>query len=345
MMSKRVFGIDLGTSKLKIYKKGEGIVLDEKNVIAIANKKNLFAAGNEAYEMCEKAPVNISVSCPVKFGVIAEIAHMQMMINHFFEPLIGKKTAFGSAVDFLVAVPTDVTEVEKKSFHDLIHNSIVKTKNIGMVEKPLATALGMDLDIYNAHGVMTIDIGAETTEISILSLGGIVLSKLIPIGGKKIDETIKLFVKKRYNLVIGDKTAEYIKKNLVSAFPSEKESIFVCGRNVVTGLPCEMEIFSDEINEVVKEQLITIIESSRTILERTPPEISADIYRSGVYITGGSSQLRDFDKLFNHETALKVNLSNDPENTVVNGLGVLIESLDTNKMAKNIIQTINGRKK
>lgn len=345
MMSKRIFGIDLGTSKLKIYKKGEGIVLDEKNVVAIANKKYLFAAGNEAYEMCEKAPVNIMVSYPVKFGVIAEIAHMQMLINHFFEHLIGKKTAFGSSVDFLVAVPTDVTEVEKKAFHDLIRNSIVKTKSIGMVEKPIATALGLNLDVFNAHGVMTVDIGAETTEISILSLGGIVLSKLIPIGGKKIDETIKLFVKKRYNLVIGDKTAEYIKKNLVSAFSEEKESIFACGRNVVTGLPCEMEIFSDEINEVVKEQLVTIIESSRTILERTPPEISADIYRSGVYITGGTSQLRDFDKLFNHETALKVNLSDDPENTVANGLGVLIESMETNKLAKNVIQTVNGHKK
>ena len=345
MMSKRVFGIDLGTSTLKIYKKGEGIVLDEKNVVAIANKKNLFAAGNEAYEMCEKAPINIFVSYPVKYGVIAEIAHMQMLINHFFENLIGKKTTFGSSVDFLVAVPTDVTEVEKKAFHDLIRNSVVKAKNIGMVEKPIATALGLNLDVFNAHGVMTIDIGAETTEISILSLGGIVLSKLIPIGGKKIDETIKLFVKKRYNLVIGDKTAEYIKKNLVSAFPSGKESVFACGRNVVTGLPCEMEIFSDEINEAVKEQLITIIESSRTILERTPPEISADIYRSGVYITGGTSQLRDFDKLFNHETALKVNISDDPENTVANGLGVLIESMETNKLAKNVIQTINGRKK
>ncbi len=344
-MSKRIYGIDLGTSKLKMYKKDEGIILDEKNVIAIANKKNLFAVGNEAYEMCEKAPINITVSYPVKFGVIAEIAHMQMMINHFFENLIGKKTTFGTAVDFLVAVPTDVTEVEKKSFHDLIRNSIVKTKTIGIVEKPLATALGMNLDIYNAHGVMTVDIGAETTEISILSLGGIVLSKLIPIGGKRIDESIKLLVKKRYNLVIGDRTAEYIKKNLVSAFPSEKESVFVCGRNVVTGLPCEMEIFSDDINEVVKEHLITIIESSRTILEKTPPEISADIYRSGVYITGGTSQLRDFDKLFNHETALKVNLSDDPENTVVNGLGVLIESLDTNKLSKNIIQIVNGRKK
>lgn len=343
-MSKRMFGIDLGTSTIKIYKKSEGIVLDEKNAVAIANKKTLIAAGDEANEMYEKAPVSITVSYPIKVGVIAEIAHMQTLLNHFFEGLVGKKSAFASASDCLIAVPTDITEVEKKSFYDLIANSNMKCKNIGMVEKPLATALGMGLDIYHAHGILTVDAGAETTEISILSLGGIVLSKLIPVGGRKIDEAIKTFVKKRYNLVIGDKTSEYIKMNLVSAFPQEKESIFVCGRNVVTGLPCEMEIFSDEVNEVVNEHLITIIEAVRVILERTPPEISADIYRSGIYLTGGTARLRDFDKLFTHETALKVNVADDPENTVANGLGELIENLGSNKLSANVIKTFDKRK-
>jgi rod shape-determining protein MreB len=344
-MSKKMFGIDLGTSKIKIYKKGDGIVLDEKNVVAIANKKDLIAAGDEAYEMCEKAPQYISVSYPVKLGVIAEIAHMQLLLNYFFAEMIGKKSAFGGASDFLIAVPTDITEVEKKSFYDLIVNSNVKTKTIGMVEKPIATALGMELDIYNAHGVLTVDIGADTTEISILSLGGIVLSKLLPLGGNRIDEGIKTFVKKRYNLVIGDKTAEYIKTNLVSAFASEKESVFVCGRNVVTGLPCEMEIFSDEVNEVVTELLITIIDSVKMILERTPPEISADIYRSGLYLTGGCSQMRDLDKLFSHETNLKVNLAKDPENTVANGLGALIENGGSHKLSAGVIQTAFAKAK
>lgn len=342
-MSKRVFGIDLGTSKIKIYKKGEGIVLDQKNAIAIANKRNMIAAGDEANEMYEKAPINISVSYPVKFGVIAEIAHMQMLLNYYFDELIGKKSGFGATNEFLIAVPTDITEVEKKSFYDLIASSNAKSKSIGMVEKPIATALGMGLDIYHAHGILTVDVGAETTEISILSLGGIVLSKLIPIGGRKIDESIKQFVKKRYNLVIGDRTAEYIKMNLVSAFPKEKESIFVCGRNVVTGLPCEMEIFSEEVNDIVSEHLISIIEAVRVILERTPPEISADIYRSGIYLTGGSAKLRNFDQLFTHETALKVNVAEDPENTVANGLGELVENLGVNKLSANVIKTF-GKK-
>ncbi len=338
-MSKKMFGIDLGTSKIKIYKKGEGMVLDEKNVIAIANKKDLIAAGDEAYEMCEKAPKNISVSYPVKLGVIAEIAHMQLLLNHFFETLVGKKSAFSAASDFLIAVPADITEVEKKSFHDLIVNSNVKSKTIGMVEKPLATALGMGLDIYNAHGILTVDIGADTTEISILSLGGIVLSKLLPLGGNRIDEAIKSFVKKRYNLVIGDKTAEYIKINLVSAYTDKKESLFACGRNVVTGLPCEMEIFSEEVNGAIKEHLYTIIDSVKMILERTPPEISADIFRAGLYLTGGGSKMRDLDKLFNHEVFLKVNLAEDPENTVAVGLGSLIENTGANKLSASVIQT------
>ncbi|MFA9463630.1 MAG: rod shape-determining protein [Velocimicrobium sp.] len=344
-MSKRMFGIDLGTSKIKIYKRGEGIVLDQSNAIAIANKKNLIAVGDEANEMYEKVPISISVSYPVKCGVIAEIAHMQMLLNYFFDGLIGKKTSIGSTVEFLVAVPTDITEVEKKSFYDLIANSNVKSKNIGMVEKPIATALGMGLDIYHAHGILTVDFGAETTEISILSLGGIVLSKLIPIGGRKIDESIKVFIKKRYNLVIGDKTSEYIKMNLVSAFPQEKESIFVCGRNVVTGLPCEMEIFSEEVNEVVSEHLITVIEAVRVILERTPPEISADIYRSGIYLTGGSAKLRNLDQLFTRETALKVNVVDDPENTVANGLGELVENVGSSKLSANVIKTFGKKSK
>lgn len=344
-MSKRIFGIDLGTSKIKIYKKGEGIVLDQSNAVAISNKKDLIAVGDEANDMYEKVPINISVSYPVKYGVIAEIAHMQLLLNYFFDTLIGKKNGIGATTEFLVAVPTDITEVEKKSFHDLIANSNAKSKSISMVEKPIATALGMGLDIYHAHGILTVDIGAETTEISILSLGGIVLSKLIPIGGRKIDESIKLFVKKRYNLVIGDKSAEYIKMNLVSAIAEEKESIFVCGRNVVTGLPCEMEIFSEEVNEVVSEHLISIIEAVRVILERTPPEISADIYRSGIYLTGGSAKLRNLDQLFTRETALKVNVVDDPENTVANGLGELVENGGTNKLSANVIKNFGKKSK
>lgn len=320
-MSKRIFGIDLGTSMIKVYKKDNGIVLDEKNVIAIANRKNMIAVGNEAYEMFEKAPINIVVSYPVKNGVIADIANMQALLNKFLKDINGTR----HGVQFLIAVPTDVTEVEKRAFYELIANSNAKAKSIGMIDKPVAAAFGIGLDITNARGVMTVDIGADTTEISIMSLGGIVLSKLIPVGGNKLDESIKLFVKKKYNLVIGNKTAEVIKKSLSSALPTDEVSVKVYGRNVVSGLPSEMEIMSSMVYEAVKEHFYTIIDSIKIILERTPPEISSDIIDSGIYITGGSAHIRNLDKLIAEQTDLKINVCQDPENSVVNGLGAIIQ--------------------
>lgn len=321
---KKVFGIDFGTSVIKIYKKGNGVVLDEKNVIAVEKRKNVLAIGNTAYEMLEKAPINIVVSYPVKNGVIADINNMQALLNAFLDALHVKK-GFLSGVDYLVAVPTDITEVEKRAFFDLVESSNGNAKYVGMVEKPIAAALGMELDITTARGVMVVDIGADTTEISIMSLGGIVLSKLISVGGNKLDESIKLYVKKKYNLVIGDKTAEIIKKELSSAIPVEEEEIKVYGRNVVTGLPSEMKISSTMVYEATKEHLYSIVDAIKIILERTPPEISSDIIDSGIYVTGGSSKIKNLKQLFEAETDLKVNIIPNAENAVVNGLGAIIE--------------------
>lgn len=327
-MSRKVFGIDFGTSMLKMYKKEEGIVLDEKNVIAVANRRKIIAGGNEAFDMFEKAPANIQVSYPVRNGVIADIANMQALFNYFIDKLSGRRKL--SSADYLVAVPTDITEVERRAFYDLVSHSNGKAKKIVIIEKPIAAALGIGLDITNAQGVMTVDIGANTTEISIMSLGGIVLSKLIPVGGSKLDESIKLYVKKKYNLIIGDKTAEVIKKELASAYNREEKTWKVYGRNVVTGLPSEMEISSSMVYDSVKEHLHAIIDSVKMILERTPPEISSDIIESGIYVTGGSARIHDLDKMMSDETDLKVNIAEDCENSVVRGLGVII---DDNGMA------------
>lgn len=364
-MSKRMFGIDFGTSMFKIYKKGTGIVLDEKNVIALSKtipapgqvikdgmKKKTIAGGNAAFEMFEKAPANIKVTYPVKSGVIAEIENMQVLFNYFLQHLAAfnpkkkvlneegqpkEETDAGytgkiSGAEYLVAIPTDITEVEKRAFHDLIRNSVGRPKKIYTVEKPIATAIGIGLNISNARGVMTIDIGADTTELSIMSLGGIVLSKLIPIGGSRLDESIKLFVKKQYNLIIGDKTAEMIKKELASAYDQDQRTMKVYGRNIVTGLPTEMEISSAMIFDSIKEHLRVIVDSIKVILERTPPEISADIISSGIYVTGGSAKIRDIDKLISNETELKVNISGDCENSVINGLGIIMDKNMTELM-------------
>lgn len=333
-MASRAFGIDFGTSTIKIYKKGQGIVLDERNMIAIADRKNVIASGDEAFDMYEKAPANILVTYPVKNGVIADVANMLALLNHFMIRISGSKKP--GAADYYLAAPTDITEVERRSFYDLIASSNLKASHIKIVEKPIADAVGAGLDVMTARGVMIVDIGADTTEVSILSLGGIVLSKLIPVGGNKLDDSIKNIVKRKCNLYIGDKTAENIKKKLASAFPRVEGSAKVFGRDVVTGLPVEMEISSDTVYEAISEYLYSIIDAIKIILERTPPEISSDIIDSGIYITGGSAEIFSLDELLHKETDLKINICEDSANTVVKGLGRIMEDHKLSSLADEL---------
>ncbi len=337
-MTGKIYGIDFGTSTIKIYQKNGGIILDEKNMIAVANRKQVIAAGNEAFEMYEKAPANIRVSYPVKNGVIADLANMLELLNYMIRK-IDRKSRKLSAAAVIVATPSDITEVEKRAFFDLVASSNIKAKIIKIVEKPIADAIGIGLDVTNAKGVMVVNIGADTTEVSIMSLGGIVISKLVPVGGNRLDESIKNYVKKNYNLIIGDKTAENIKKELASALPAEERSMKVYGRNVVTGLPTEVEISSDYVYESITEYLYTIVDAIRIILERTPPEISSDIIDSGIYVTGGSSSISELDQLIAKETGLKINVCKDATDTVVNGLGKMIEDKKLISLACSLKQT------
>lgn len=329
-MPGRAIGIDFGTSSIKIYKNGEGVILNQKSVISIYQKVHTFAVGNEAYEMYEKAPSNIDVSYPIKNGVIADIGNMQAMIDYFFDQLNGRKRLRGA--NYYIAVPTDITEVEKRAYFDLITNTNLKPRKIHIVEKPIADALGMNLDITNATGTLIVDIGANTTEISVLSLGGIVLSKLIAVGGNKFDEAIITKIKKEKNFIIGEKSAEYIKKSIASAYGNE-EVVNVCGRNLVTGLPSEISISGEEVHDALAEHFQTIVDSIKVILERTPPEISSDIYKAGVYITGGSSRINDLGDYIFSEIGLRVNLCEEPENSVILGLGSVIEDPELAKLA------------
>lgn len=329
-MAKRMFGIDFGTSVIKIFKKGEGIIVDEKNVVAIKGKK-LYAAGNEAYDMFEKAPESIEVSYPMKAGVIAEIENMQMLLDYFLKTSCYKKGIRGTA-DYIVAAPTNITDVERRAFEDLVRNSQGKAKDVKLIDKPLLAAVGIGLDVTSARGIMTVDIGSDTTEIGIMSLSGLVLSKLIPVGGHRIDESIQLLVKKKYNLFIGSKTAEQIKIELGNAVGEQTGVMKVFGRDVVTGLPKQMEIDSRLVCDAIKEHLYTIVEAIKIILEHTPPEISSDIIDSGIYLTGGSAKINELDRLIAAETDLTVNISEDCENTVAKGIGAVMD--DDNLLAQ-----------
>lgn len=316
-MTNNVYGIDLGTCNMKIYCKASNKILNEKNTIALVNKDQIYAYGDDAYAMYEKAPETIQVTFPVVGGVIADFNNLQTMLHTYLETHAKGKLR---GAEFIVAVPTDITEVEKKAFFDMFYKSKLKPKSVLLCEKPIADAVGLGLDVNEPTGIMIVDIGADTTEISVISLGGLVLSDLLHSGGNKIDESIITYVKRKYNLVIGQKTAQSMKETLGSGIPGKTETMVVVGRDVVSGLPIEMEMSGAVVYEAIKDNLNTICNSIKMILEKTPPELAKDIIHSGIYITGGSSQIHDLDQLFSEITGIEINTCEEPEECVVRGL-------------------------
>lgn len=312
-----VYGIDLGTNNFKIYSKSAGKTMIEKNTIAVINKNQIYAFGDDAYAMYEKAPESINVVFPVVEGVIADFNLLQNMIFSFLEKKM--KTRIKNA-EFIVAVPTDITDVEKRAFYELFYKSKSKPKTVLLCEKPIADAVGLGLDVNEPTGFMVVDMGADTTEISVISLGGLVLSDLIHFGGNKIDESIISYVRREFNLLIGRKTAKALKENIGSGLPGREDKMTIVGRDVLSGLPIEMEISADVVYEAMKANLESICNSIKLILEKTPPELARDIIRAGIYITGGGSQLHGIDKLFENITGIKVNISDYPEESSVRGL-------------------------
>ncbi len=336
-MANNAFGIDLGTNNIKIYSRSDDSIIVEKNMIAIENKNTLFAYGNSAFEMYEKAPGNIHISYPLSNGVIADIKNMVTLIRFFIGDL--QKGNLRPA-DFYIAVPTDVTEVEKRAFYDLIRDAGVKAKKILVVEKAVADGLGLDIDVKNSQGVLVVNVGYETTEISILSLGGIVLSRLIKTGGLKFDEAIRAAVRKEFSLIIGGKTAETVKISLRD-LEQEGKGAVVYGRDIVTGLPVEREIPTKLVDKCLEEHFNTIVDNVRVILERTPPELSADIFRHGIYLTGGASQVNHLSERLASGTGLKVNIAESPGTSVCEGLAKVIK--DDNY--KSVTYAIEGMSK
>lgn len=316
-MNNNIYGIDLGTCNMKIYCKATNKILNEKNTVALVNKNQIYAYGDAAYAMYEKAPETINVTFPVSSGVIADFNILQNVLQEFLEKNVKGKFR-GS--EFIVAVPTDITDVEKRAFFDMFYKSKLKPKSVLLCEKPIADAVGLGLDVNEPTGIMVVDLGADTTEISVISLGGLVLSELLHFGGNRIDESIITFVKRKYNLVIGQKTAQSLKEKLGSGVPGNKDTMVIVGRDVVSGLPIEMEISGEVVYEAIKDNLNTICNAIKMILEKTPPELAKDIIHSGIYITGGGSQIHDLDVLFKEITGIKINTCEEPEECVVRGL-------------------------
>ena len=323
MLGKSI-GIDLGTKRIKYYRKGDGIIFDEENCIAIENRDEIRAIGDEAAEMVGRTPETIEVIYPVNRGVIANVSAMELLFNASFDR-IHRKAKSASGTNCFIALPTDITEVEKRSFADLVHKSGLKPKNVSLVDKPICVAMAAGLDIMKAKGVMTVDVGADTTEIAIIALGGIVRSRLLPTAGNKFDESICNYIRQKCALVIGKSNAEQLKMGIAGAVSGQSLTMQVNGRDVVTGLPKRMEIESDLVYEAIKDDLKNITENIKSTLEHIPPEVSSDIIDAGIYVTGGSALIGNFDKLLNAETSLKINILEDPQDSVINGLGKLID--------------------
>lgn len=316
-MNNNVYGIDFGTCNFKVFCKSTGKILNEKNTVAVINKNQIYAYGDSAYAMYEKAPESIQVIFPVVSGVIADYNFLQTMI---FEYLESKMRGKVKNAEFLVAVPTDITDVEKRAFFEMFYKSKYRPKNVMLCEKPIADAVGLGIDVNEPTGVMVVDMGADTIEISVLSLGGLVLSDLLHFGSNRLDESIISYIRKEFNLVIGRKTAKDLKEKLGSGLPGREETMIVVGLDVVSGLPVEREISAAVVYEAIKGNLESICTSIKMILEKTPPELAKDIIHAGIYITGGGSKIMDLDKLFTQITNIKVNTCEHPEESAVRGL-------------------------
>ncbi len=319
-MGINAFGIDLGSANIKIYNCMNTNYFMEKNMIAIQGRDTLFAYGDSAFDMYEKAPENIQVSFPVVNGVIADIRNMNTLIHYFISDQCKENIR---PADYYIAVPTDVTEVERRAFKDLIKESNVKARRVYIVEKAVADGLGMDIDVKTSQGLMVVDVGYDTTEISLVSLGGIVMSQLIKTGGQKLDEAIKAAVRQEYNLFIGSKTSEKLKIAMRDVESRNKNAV-VYGRDIVSGLPVEKEISTGLVNECLGPAFDGIVENVHQILEHTPPELGADVYRNGIFLTGGACVAGHLAQKISDSTGLKVNIGEEPIACVVKGLSTII---------------------
>ena len=328
--SKRI-GIDLGTANSLVYLGGTGIVLNEPTVVAISTDDNkVLAVGNEAKEMIGRTPGNITASRPMRHGVIADYVITEAMISFFLDKVCGPSRLFKPEV--MVCAPAGVTSVEKRAILDATLSAGAKTAFL--IDEPLAAAIGARIPIANASGNMIVDIGGGTTEAAVICLGGVVVHNSVRVGGNNIDEAIQIYVRKKYNLIIGDQMTEEVKLKIGSAIflkPSEVSKVEIRGRDSVTGLPKSIEISSDEITEAIQTTLYKIIGAIKGVLEQTPPELASDIIDKGIIMSGGTSLLRNLDRLVTEQTGVPAALAEDPLLCVALGTGMALENLDLYK--------------
>ncbi|MDF2717673.1 MAG: rod shape-determining protein MreB [Paenibacillus sp.] len=325
MLSKDI-GIDLGTANVLIHVKGRGVVLDEPSVVAIESEtKRVLAVGEEARRMVGRTPGNIIAIRPLKDGVIADFEITEMMLKYFIDKVGGRK--WYSHPRILICCPTNITSVEQKAIREAAERS--GAREVFLEEEPKVAAIGAGMDIFQPSGNMVVDIGGGTTDVAVLSMGDIVTSSSIKIAGDKFDSAIMKYIKTKYKLLIGERTSEDIKVKIATVYGDGRyDEMDIRGRDMVSGLPLTVTINSKEIKDALWESVSAIVQSAKTVLERTPPELSADIIDRGVILTGGGALLHGLDLLLSEELKVPVIVAEDPMHCVVKGTGVMLDNLD-----------------
>ena len=322
--------IDLGTANTLVYVKGKGIVLSEPSVVAVSTgnryKNRVLAVGLEAKNMLGKTPGNISAIRPMRDGVIADFEVTEAMLRHFIHKVHNRRTFVRPRI--IVAVPSGITQVEKRAVRESAESA--GAREVFLIEEPMAAAIGAGLPITEPTCNMVVDIGGGTTEVAVISLKGIVYSRSVRVAGDKMDSAIIQYIKRKYNLLIGERTAEVIKTSIGNAYPDPQnlETIEVKGRDLASGIPKILSIDSEEIRIAISEQIDAIVETVKIALEQTPPELSADIVDRGIILTGGGALLKSLDRLLREETSLPITVTEDPLSTVALGSGKVLDNLE-----------------
>ncbi|CAK7049690.1 rod shape-determining protein [Tissierella carlieri] len=335
-------GIDLGTASVLVYVKGKGIVLKEPSVVAIDQNTNKFlAVGEEARKMLGRTPGNIIAIRPMRDGVISDYDITERMLKYFIQKAVGRYLLKPRVI---VCVPSGITEVEKRAVMEASNQAgAIKTY---LIEEPIAAAIGAGIDITEPSGNMIVDIGGGTTDVAIISLGGIVVSRSIKIAGDECDEAISKYIRKKYNMMIGERSAEELKLSIGSAYRREEEEFKeVRGRNLLTGLPITVNVSSTDMLEALKDPIQEIVDTVHIVLERTPPELAADISNKGILMTGGGALLYGMDKLITEKTGISVHVANEPISCVARGTGKALEwvqYLDSNIVEDNTTKKYRG---
>ena len=315
-MARNVYGLDLGTYEVKVYEKNQDKIWKQKSVVATLEGNQIIACGDEAYEMYEKVPANIQVVFPMKHGVICRMNDMQYLL----QALLRQDRTFARGSEYLIAAPTDVTQVEKRAFLDLVVHSAARAHEVNIVDRAIANCVGMNIDLEEKQGIMVVDFGGDTTEISIISNGGILFTKLVKVGGNTFDTAVANLVKRSHDLLIGHQTAESLRRRFGVFGGYSEGTMTVAGRNVVAGLPQRAEISISLVRAAMREPLQACIQNINNLLERTPPEVYRSIQKNGIYLTGGLANMPGLGGYIEGTTGYPVHIARQPEICAIDGL-------------------------